>query len=47
MEFGKIFDNLPFKRMEALRKKIQSHVDYALTYCRQIHAILANFDNRY
>ena len=30
MGFGKVFDNLTFKRMDALREKIQSLVDYVL-----------------
>ena len=28
MGFGKVFDNVTFKLMTALRKKIQSVVDY-------------------
>ena len=33
MGFEQVFDNLTFKRMAALRKKIQSAVDYFSNYC--------------
>ena len=32
-----VFDNLTFKHMTALRKKIQSVVDYFLSNCLWIH----------
>ena len=31
--FEKVFDNLTFKHMGALRKQIQSLVDYVLNHC--------------
>ena len=40
MGFEKIFDNLTFNLMDALRKMIQSLVDYVLNYSFRIHAIL-------
>ena len=38
-----VFDNLTFKNMTALRKKIQCVVDHFLNYCFWIHAILSKF----
>ena len=41
MQFEQVFDNLTFNRVDALRKQIQSLVDYVLNYCFSIHAMLS------
>ena len=38
-----VFDNLTFKHMDALRKQIQSLVDYVLKHCFWILAMLSKF----
>ena len=43
MGFGHLFDNLIFKCMNALKKQIQSLVDYVLSHCYGILAILSKF----
>ena len=45
MGFEQVLNKLTFKRMDALKRKIQSHVDYVLNYCFWIHAMLSKFDN--
>ena len=40
MGFGQVCDNLTFKRMTPLRKKIQSVADHFLSYCFWVHAVL-------
>ena len=39
----RVFDNLTFKRMDVLRQKVQSLIDYVLNYCFWIHPILSKF----
>ena len=43
MGSGQVFDNLTFKHIDALRKQIQSLVDYALSHCFWTHAMLSKF----
>ena len=44
MGFEKVFDNLTFKRMDALRETMLSLVHYVLKYYFRIHdAILSRF----
>ena len=43
MEFEQVFDNLTFKHLDALRKQIQSLVDYVLNYCFWTFAMLSKF----
>ena len=38
-----VFDHPTFKHMDALRKQIQSLVDYGLKHCFWILAMLSNF----
>ena len=38
-----VLDSLAFKHMEALRKQIQSLVDYVLNHCFWILAMLSKF----
>ena len=46
MGFEQVPDNLTFKRMEILKKKIHFDFDYDLNYCVWMHAMLyENFDN--
>ena len=33
MGFKQVFDNVTFKHMDALRKQIQSLIDYVLNHC--------------
>ena len=44
MGFEQVFDNLNFKHMTALRKKIQSIVDYLTTVVGYMQSS-ANFDD--
>ena len=37
MGFEQVFDNPTFNHMDALRKQIQSLVDYALSHCFFLH----------
>ena len=43
MGFEQVFDDLTFKPMDALRKQIQSLVDYFLNQCFWILAMLGKF----
>ena len=43
MGFEQVFDNLTFKHMDALRKRIQSIVDDVLNHCFWTHAVLSTF----
>ena len=43
MGFEQVFDNLTFKHMDALRKDIQSLVDYVLNNCFWTYAMLSKF----
>ena len=43
MGFEQVFDNLTFKNMDALRKQIQSLVDYVLNHFFWTHAMLIKF----
>ena len=43
MGFEQGFDNLTVKHMDALRKKIQSFVDYVVNHCFWTHAKLSKF----
>ena len=43
MGFEQVFDNLTFKHMDSLRKKIQSLVDYVLSHCFWTYAVLGKF----
>ena len=43
MAFEQFFHNLTFKCLTALTKKILSVVNYFLSYCFWIHAVLSNF----
>ena len=43
MRFEQVFDNLTFKRIDALRKQIQSLVDYVLHYCFHIYEMLNKY----
>ena len=43
MGLEKIFHDLIFKYVDALRKMIQSLFDYVLTYCFWIYAVLSKF----
>ena len=43
MGFEQVFDNLTFKQMAALRKQIQSLVDYVLNQCFSTYAMLSKF----
>ena len=45
MGSGQVFNNLTFRHMGALRKHIQSHVDYVLHHCFGHLQCQANFDN--
>ena len=45
MGFEQVFDNLTSNHMEALRKQIQSLVDYVLNFCFWTYAMIKNFDN--
>ena len=45
MGFERLSENLIFKRLTALRKNIQSVVDYSFNYCFWMHAILRKFDD--
>ena len=43
MGFEQFFDNLTVKHMDALRKQIQSLVDYVLNHCFGTYAMLSKF----
>ena len=43
MGFEQVFDTITFKRMTALKRKIQFSVNYFLKYCFWIHADLTKF----
>ena len=43
MGFEQVFDNLTLKHLDALRKQIQSLVDYALNHCFWTYAMLSKF----
>ena len=43
MGFEQLFDNLTFMHMDALRKQIQSLVDYVLSNCFWTHSVLSKF----
>ena len=45
MGFAQVLDNLTFKHMDALRKQIQSLVDYVLDHCFWTYAMLTKFYN--
>ena len=40
MEFEQVFDNITFKRMAALRNKVESVVHCVSNYCFCVHAVL-------
>ena len=44
MGFKQVFDNLTVKKMDALRKQIQSLADFVLNRCFW-NAMLRNFEN--
>ena len=41
MGFEQVFDNVTFKYMDALRKQIQSLVEYVWNHCFWIYAMLS------
>ena len=43
MGFEQVFNNLNVKHMDALRKQIQSLVDYVLNHCFWTYAMLRKF----
>ena len=43
MRFEQVFDNVTCKHMDALRKQIQSLIDYFLSYCFRAYAMLSKF----
>ena len=43
MGFEQVFENLTFEHMDALRKLIQSLIDYVLNYCFWTYAMLSKF----
>ena len=43
MEFDQVFDDLTFKHMNALKKQIQSLVDYVLNHCFWTYVMLSKF----
>ena len=43
MGFKQVFDNVNVKHMDALRKQIQSLVDYVLNHCFWTYAMLRKF----
>ena len=45
MGFKKVFDSLTVKRMDALRKQIQSLAHFVLNHCFWTYAMLRNFEN--
>ena len=45
MGFKQVFDSLTVKRMDALRKQIQSLADFVLNHCFWTFAMLWNFEN--
>ena len=40
-----VFDNLTVKHMDALRKQIQTLVDFVLDHCFWTYAMLGNFQD--
>ena len=43
MGFKKVLDSLTVKHLDALRKQIQSLVDYVLNHCFRTYAMLKEF----
>ena len=43
MRFEQVPHNQPFKRMDALKNKVQSHINCVLNYFFWIHAMLRKF----
>ena len=41
--FEQVFDNLAFKYLDAVRKQIQSLVDYVWNHCFWTYAMLSKF----
>ena len=41
MGIEQVFDNLTYRHMDALRKQIQSLVNYVLNHCFWTHAMLS------